>query len=314
MNVTLVKNRMNKVACAILIFIGILSILQVVIETAFIFVKEIFPDQYSVAYSIASGSSYILSYFLSAFVYKLSCKKEYSPISFSFSLGDHPVAYITAALGIAFTASHLMSYLGFGGTLLNEEYHGEDIVLMLFTTVLIPAFCEEFFFRGLIMSNLMPLGRNFAIIASGIIFGLVHGNHDQILFATIVGIVLGWLYADTGSMWCGIIVHMFNNLISVVGTVLVGTLEYDTALKICAVIETTVIVCGAISVIYLIPKLKNKKSSFYDKGFFGSKQAALCDCGITYSGSDYIKGFFSPAMIAFIVYVIFNEVVYVIAF
>ncbi len=306
-----IKCRINRACLAIFFFILFAGTLQVFQQLLVGTISELSLKAVNVANNISFGFSYLISYLISILLYRAIFKKEYISPSFSMKLGDFPGAFIISSLGLCFTASHLMRYFSDGGPGVTTSYHDENIVLMVFTTVLIPALCEELFFRGLIMTNLMPLGKNFAIIVSGIIFGLVHGNHDQIFFATISGIVFGWLYTETGSIWCGVIVHMLNNLIAVTETVLVGTLKNSTALKLCAVIESTVLICGAISLIYLVPKLKKRQKSEFRDGAFGIITKRLMDFGKHYSLREYVLGFFSPLMIVFLIYVVFSEIVYV---
>ena len=55
------------------------------------------------------------------------------------------------------------------------------------------------------------------IIASALIFSLLHGNPAQCVFALPAGIVLGWLYYRTGSLIVPICAHILNNTISFIG-------------------------------------------------------------------------------------------------
>ncbi len=89
-------------------------------------------------------------------------------------------------------------------------------ILSLLSTVITPALVEEFACRGLIMGSLRKYGDGFAIMVSSILFGLLHGNFEQMPFAFLVGLVLGFIAVETGSLWVGVAVHGFNNLVSVV--------------------------------------------------------------------------------------------------
>lgn len=78
---------------------------------------------------------------------------------------------------------------------------------------------EECLFRGAIEGHLLTLwkGRPWAaIVVSGLIFGIVHLNPAQMLYASLIGIVLGWLRWRTGSVVPGIIGHILNNSLAVV--------------------------------------------------------------------------------------------------
>ncbi len=88
--------------------------------------------------------------------------------------------------------------------------------LTFLSTAVTPALVEEFACRGLILGSLRKYGDGFAVITSSIIFGLLHGNFEQIPFAFLVGLALGFLVVETGSLWIGIAVHAFNNSVAVV--------------------------------------------------------------------------------------------------
>ena len=89
-------------------------------------------------------------------------------------------------------------------------------LVMSVHSAVLPAIAEEFAFRGVVMQSLRKYGDWFAIIASAVLFGLLHGNMMQMPFAIVAGIVLGYVVVVTGSLWAGIILHFFNNFFSLV--------------------------------------------------------------------------------------------------
>jgi len=74
----------------------------------------------------------------------------------------------------------------------------------------IAGFCEEIFFRGLVLPA-------FGIILSSIAFGMLHfpGKKFWIyaLWATASGFLLGFMFKISGSLWLPITAHSVNNLI-----------------------------------------------------------------------------------------------------
>lgn len=84
----------------------------------------------------------------------------------------------------------------------------------IISVAVFPALLEEFLFRGAIMGSLLKFGKPFAIFTSALLFGLVHGNLVQIPFAFLVGLALGFVVVETGSIWTGVLIHFLNNLIS----------------------------------------------------------------------------------------------------
>lgn len=84
--------------------------------------------------------------------------------------------------------------------------------------VLVPI-AEEMVFRGAILRTLLNLcdhrWRWGAIVLSALLFGLAHGNMAQLLNATLMGCLLGWLYYRSGSIAPGIVFHIVNNSVAV---------------------------------------------------------------------------------------------------
>jgi sodium transport system permease protein len=76
---------------------------------------------------------------------------------------------------------------------------------------LTPAVCEEFLFRGLIMSGLKSWGRWPAIVITALLFALAHASIYRLLPTFCLGLLLGYVVFKTGSIWCGVLLHALNN-------------------------------------------------------------------------------------------------------
>ena len=85
----------------------------------------------------------------------------------------------------------------------------------IFVFAVLPALLEEMVFRGFVLRTLRPYGDMFAVFVSAFLFGLMHGNIEQVPFALIVGILLGWLYVATDNIWVPVLIHFINNALSV---------------------------------------------------------------------------------------------------
>lgn len=77
---------------------------------------------------------------------------------------------------------------------------------------------EEFIFRSAILGSMLRRGMTpwIAVVVSAMIFGLVHGNPQQIPFAFFVGILFAFVYYRTGSVIPCMICHIINNSAAVV--------------------------------------------------------------------------------------------------
>ena len=79
---------------------------------------------------------------------------------------------------------------------------------------LAPAICEEFAYRGFILSGMRHIGNKWrAIFITSIFFGVAHGVIQQSIMATLSGILLGFIAIQAGSILPGIVYHACNNAI-----------------------------------------------------------------------------------------------------
>ncbi len=93
------------------------------------------------------------------------------------------------------------------------------LVTSILVFALIPAICEEFAFRGFILSGLEHQHRTrSAILLSALMFGFLHvllSLFQQLFNATLLGIVLGLLAVRSRSILPGIVFHFLNNALAV---------------------------------------------------------------------------------------------------
>ena len=77
---------------------------------------------------------------------------------------------------------------------------------------ILPAFCEEIAFRGFVLSGLRHLGHKWwAIAVSALAFGMVHFFLQQKISAAAVGMVIGFIAVQTGSLIPCITFHALYN-------------------------------------------------------------------------------------------------------
>lgn len=99
-------------------------------------------------------------------------------------------------------------------------------ILYVISVACVPAFVEEFLFRGVLFGVLRKYGDGFAILISSLLFGLMHGNIIQIPFAFIGGLALAFLVMYTGSIIPAMLLHFANNFYSVIGDIV--TTQFGT--------------------------------------------------------------------------------------
>ncbi len=83
---------------------------------------------------------------------------------------------------------------------------------MLLVVGVLPAVCEELAFRGFILSGLRHVGHKWtAIVVSSIFFGATHAIFQQSLIACLVGMVIGFLAIQSGSIFPAVLFHIVHN-------------------------------------------------------------------------------------------------------
>lgn len=97
---------------------------------------------------------------------------------------------------------------------LNLEHNPIGILMLC----IIAPIAEEYLFRGLMMRKMLRWNISpwYAIIASSIMFGLIHLNPAQIPGPIILGIVMAWMCYRTKSLIPGIIIHITNNTLCLI--------------------------------------------------------------------------------------------------
>jgi membrane protease YdiL (CAAX protease family) len=107
------------------------------------------------------------------------------------------------------------------------------LVIVGFVMAVVPAFAEEFFFRGLLLGDLLKNGVKPlpSIFFSGLCFAIFHFEYDNTLAIWVLGSFLGWLYYVSGSLWLPIAAHFTNNFLAVLLKYLfnIGVIPTDIA-------------------------------------------------------------------------------------
>lgn len=135
------------------------------------------------------------------------------------------MACLVISLGIGL-AGNLLGQLvewfkpsGTGGSDLDSLLSNTGLWVNVLFTVLLAPVVEELFYRKLLMDRLLGYGEGAAVLMSGLMFGLAHGNFSQFFYAFGIGMVWAYVYAKTGKVGYTIAFHMIFNLLGGVITV-----------------------------------------------------------------------------------------------
>ena len=95
------------------------------------------------------------------------------------------------------------------------NYSGGALVLPMIVVGIITPVCEETFFRGFALPAFASrYGLRGGILLSAALFAVFHFSIGLIIPVFIFGIVLGWLYARTGSIYPSMAAHAVQNVVA----------------------------------------------------------------------------------------------------
>jgi membrane protease YdiL (CAAX protease family) len=202
---------------------------------AVVFILALFFGDYNKLFASEFGSNMfntLISQFFAVLIPAVSCvlifKKEPKG-TFRLKKGIDPVQillivlisvgifYMVQIVNAVFIESASM-YLG-----PPIEHSGVDsatnISQLLFEIVLVaglPAIFEELFFRGVVLRAYERRSPVTAVIMSSLIFAIMHGNLQQLVYAFLLGIILGTVTILTDSLLASVLMHFTLNGISVI--------------------------------------------------------------------------------------------------
>lgn len=271
-------------------------------------------DGADTVYSLLEIAAYLSSFLIPSFLLTIFLRsgKVFERCGYSLRIERRALwlipATITVALVVSYINSMVMSYFGvdeaynllLGGDA--EKYAGYQIVLLYISGALVPAFCEELFFRGRILANLMPYGKTGAVIISAILFALMHQNPYQLLYTAAAGIMLGMVYIKTGSIWLCTVIHFVNNAYSVTIDVLYANVGGFAADLISLLMFFGVIGLGIFGLVRYLVLDKRARAKRFDGGFFGKDISLGSKFAEKPISKRYrIKGFFRASVIIYII-------------
>ncbi len=181
-----------------------------------------------------------------------------------------------------------------------DQINESSPLVNLITAVVLAPIFEELICRKLIIDRLLPYSEVLAVTASGLLFGLIHGNFYQFFYAAFLGMLFALVYVKTGNIFHtigmhaivnftgGIIASFFNEHLPedpavITPWTMVATL-YSVALMVLAV-------CGGIFLIRSIKKLNLSKEGTQQLKLTSQIKATwlnwgmillLCYCGILF--------------------------------
>lgn len=139
-----------------------------------------------------------------------------------------------------------------------------DLLRNLVLLAVLPAFCEELLFRGVVQKFVYSYWKSAwgAVFISAFAFALMHMSLYDFLPIFLAGLALAWIYQQTGCLWLNVTVHCLFNALQVVFSFWA---LHDTALNNITGNTTFLWVFFAVGLVILflsLKKLYNLRSPF----------------------------------------------------
>jgi membrane protease YdiL (CAAX protease family) len=157
--------------------------------------------------------------------YLLKGSKLTEPILIVPKSGPHILFIIFAAM--FFVSGMLLIkffyFVGNGGVAAIVNYYddfsgtaqGATHLEIILSLIIIPAFCEEFFFRGIVFNEYRKYGTANAVIVSALCFSMLHFSIENFFIYLFAGLLFGFVTAMTKSIIPSILLHLLSNTLSI---------------------------------------------------------------------------------------------------
>jgi membrane protease YdiL (CAAX protease family) len=113
---------------------------------------------------------------------------------------------------------------------------------LVFVGIIAPVI-EEIIFRGILLNKIRRYGDKTALWISAFAFGFFHLNTSQIIYATALGLIFGYVALKTNGIQYSIILHM---AINIMGSVVAPTLATAGYLTVVGLIVIVFVVIGSV--------------------------------------------------------------------
>ena len=280
------ENLKQSTGARILIFLVIL----LVSGTIGVAVSSVFMLMGNTGMKIGQGISSIFMFVVPPIVYYFVTRKEHQMRELGFRSVNRPwplfalaaIALIYVSIPVTTTLTTWNEGMKLGGALqaledmmkaleesaaaLTEQMLNVDtiggLLLNLLVIALIPAIGEELTFRGVLQQGLTRrMNPHVAIILTAAIFSFIHFQFYGFLPRMFLGVLLGYMFYVSGSLWPSILMHFLNNGTSVLLYYLCNKGVIDDAEHFGETTNVWLIAASAVITVALVVWCWRKKSA-----------------------------------------------------
>lgn len=140
------------------------------------------------------------------------------------------------------------------------------LVLYFVFTAAVPAVCEELLVRGEILNLLLPYGKRFAVLASALIFMMMHTQVQSFAAVFGAGVTLACVYLYTDNIYIGMALHFVNNAYSFLMMYMRQKVNAISAASFAAFALALIIGAGGAAVFYMRKRRMNLFEGLKENG------------------------------------------------
>ncbi len=141
-----------------------------------------------------------------------------------------------------------------------EETRQIEVIVSL---IIVPAVCEELFFRGIIFSEYRRFGTANAVVVSALCFSMLHFSVENFFMYLFSGLLFGFITAMTRSIFPSVALHLLSNTLNIYAS--------DAFLRITVVkngaffIGFVLVVATALTLVLLLSRVETICYSYSEK-------------------------------------------------
>ncbi len=143
----------------------------------------------------------------------------------------------------------------------NEDFYGGAFVFQIIGSAILTPILEEMAYRGVIYARLRrDMGMLPAVLLSALLFGIMHFNIVQFIYAFVLGVMLALFMEKCGHFFAAVLGHVTVNLISVVRTQ-TGILQHTVDGSVFARVFSVAVFAAGAALLYIcfVRKLQAKE-------------------------------------------------------
>ncbi|MGL4655880.1 MAG: lysostaphin resistance A-like protein [Sarcina sp.] len=168
------------------------------------------------SYPVRLIISHIVAFILPAIGYILITKQSFKRV---LKLNRIGIKDIFIAIVIGFIAQPVMSFFAYIASFfftndvagMMSDLNSTPLWLMIIMIGVTPSISEEITMRGIMLSGYDFKSKHVAAVMSGLVFGIIHMNPHQFLYAFVMGMIFGYMVRAANSIFVAMIAHFTIN-------------------------------------------------------------------------------------------------------